>query len=133
MTSDEQQIQQVLEAWHRLSAEGDLDALLELMTEDAVFLRSGTPPMNKQEFAAGFRDWAGRVTIESKYEVKEIRTSGDVAYLWSYLSIVMTSKEAGNSTEREGHVLSVFRKSAAGKWQLARDANLILTGKQQDA
>lgn len=133
MTSDEQQIQQVLEAWHRHSAAGELDAILDLMTEDAVFLRCGTPPMNKQAFADGFRDWADRATIESKYEVKEIRTSGDVGYLWSYLSITMTSKENGNSTEREGHVLSIFRKSGAGKWQLARDANLILTGKQQDA
>jgi uncharacterized protein (TIGR02246 family) len=133
VTSDEQQIQQLLEAWHRHSAEGDLDAVLELMTEDAVFLRCGTPPMNKEQFADGFRDWAGRATIESKYEVKEIRTCGDVGYLWSYLSIVMTSKETGGTSEREGHVLSVFRKSAAGKWQLARDANLILTGKQQEA
>lgn len=133
MTSDEQQIQELLEAWHRHSAEGDLDAILELMTDDAVFLRSGTPPMNKEQFAEGFRDWGGRATIESKYEVKEIRTSGDVGYLWSYLHIVMTSKETGSSSEREGHVLSVFRKSAAGKWQLARDANLILTGKQQEA
>lgn len=133
MTSDEQQIQELLEAWHRHSAEGDLDAVLELMTDDAVFLRCGTPPMNKEQFAEGFRDWEGRATIESKYEVKEIRTSGDVGYLWSYLHIVMTSKETGSSSEREGHVVSVFRKSAAGKWQLARDANLILTGKQQEA
>jgi uncharacterized protein (TIGR02246 family) len=133
MASDEQEIQQLLADWHRHSAQGELDAVLDMMTEDAVFLRCGTPPMSKQEFADGFRDWAGRATIESKYEVKEIRTSGDVGYLWSYLSIVMTSKETGNSTEREGHVLSVFRKSPDGKWLLARDANLILTGKQQEA
>ena len=75
--------------------------------------------MTKKEFAPGFREWAGRARIESKYEVKDIHASGDVAYLWSHISIVMTSKESGSSTKREGHVLSVFRKSPSGKWLLA--------------
>lgn len=86
--------------------------------------------MSKKEFAAGFREWAGRARIESKYEVKDIRASGDLAYAWSYISIVMTSKETGGNTKREGHVLSVFRKSPSGKWLLARDANLFPAGKQ---
>jgi ketosteroid isomerase-like protein len=89
--------------------------------------------MTKKEFAAGFREWAGRARIESKYEVKDIHASRDVAYLWSYISIVMTSKESDSSTKREGHVLSVFRKSLSGKWLLARDAHLIPTGKQEQA
>jgi ketosteroid isomerase-like protein len=37
----------------------------------------------------------------------------------------MTSKGSSSQTKREGHVLSVFRKSPSGKWLLARDANLI--------
>ena len=97
------------------------------------FLRCTNPPMTKKEFAPGFREWAGRAQIESKYEIKDIHASGDVAYLWSHISIVMTSKESGSSTKREGHVLSVFRKSPSGKWLLARDANLIPTGKQEQA
>ena len=71
-----------------------------------------------------------RARIESKYEVKDVRASGDVAYVWSYISIVMTSQETSSSTKREGHVLSVFHKSTSGKWLLARDANLMATGKQ---
>jgi ketosteroid isomerase-like protein len=41
----------------------------------------------------------------------------------------MTSLETGGKTERVGHVLTVFRKSASGKWLLARDANLMAAGK----
>jgi len=129
MQTDEQQILELVQLWHQHSAQGEVDAVLGLMTDDAVFLRCGYPPMTKKEFAAGFREWAGRVELESKFEVKDIRASGDVAYLWSYISIVMTSKETGSSTKREGHVLSVFRKSPSGKWLLARDANLIPAGK----
>jgi len=125
METAEQQIRRTVEEWHRRTAQGDLDGVLGLMSEDAVFLRCGHPPMTKAQFAAGFREWAGRARIESSHEVKDIRASGDVAYLWSYISIVMTSKENGASTARDGHVLSVFRKSPSGKWLLARDANLI--------
>jgi uncharacterized protein (TIGR02246 family) len=125
METDEEQIQRLVEEWHRRTAQGELDAVLGLMTEDAVFLRCGSTPMTKKEFAAGFREWAGQVRIESKYEVKDIHASGDVAYLWCYISIVMTSKGSSSQTKREGHVLSVFRKSPSGKWLLARDANLI--------
>lgn len=130
MESDEQEIQRVMEEWHRRTAHGELDAILGLMTEDAVFLRCGLPPMSKTEFAAGFREWAGRARIESKFDVKDIHASADVAYVWSYISIVMTATETGSRTTREGHVLSVFRKSPSGTWLLARDANLIQAGKQ---
>lgn len=52
--------------------------------------------------------------------------SGDLAYAWSKISVAMTATEGGERMERAGHVLSVFRKDAAGRWQLARDANLML-------
>jgi ketosteroid isomerase-like protein len=55
--------------------------------------------------------------------------SGDLTYSWSHLSVVMTPLETGGRTERVGPVLTVFRKSPAGKWLLARDANLMATGK----
>jgi uncharacterized protein (TIGR02246 family) len=128
MENDEQQIRRLIEEWHRKSAEGDLDAVMGLMADDVVFLTCGRPPMTRKEFAAGFREWAGRMRIESKFEVKDIHASGDVGYAWSYISIVMTPKEKGAGVKREGHVLSVFRKSASGKWVLARDANLMPAG-----
>ena len=130
MGSDQQEIQRVMAEWHRRTAHGELDAILGLMTEDAVFLRCGMPPMSKTEFAAGFREWAGKARIESKFDVKDIHASGDVACVWSYISIVMTATQTGSRTTREGHVLSVFRKAPSDKWLLARDANLIQARKQ---
>jgi uncharacterized protein (TIGR02246 family) len=122
---DEQQIREVIQQWQQRTREGDLDAVLAFMTDDAIFLRCGQPPMTRKEFADGFRAWSGQAQIESKFEIKEVHASGDLGYAWSHISISMTQKDSGATTRREGHVLSVFRKSAAGTWQLARDANLI--------
>lgn len=125
MDTDEQQIRQLIDRWHRATAAGDLRTVLTLMTDDVVFFTAGQAPMNKEAFAAAFRQFAGRVRIESAQDIKEIRTSGDLAYCWSQISVVMTSIESATQNRRAGHVLSIFRRSPSGEWLLARDANLI--------
>ena len=128
MATDEQQIQQLMADWRRRTEEGDVEGVLALMTDDVVFLTAGKPPMTKTDFAAGFRSFAGKVQMETTQEIKDIYVSGDLAYTWSHISVSMTSPETGNRTERAGHVLTVLRKSPAGTWLLARDANLMAAG-----
>jgi uncharacterized protein (TIGR02246 family) len=124
-TTDEEQIRRLMDDWRRLTAEGNVDGLLALTTDDVVFLTPGNPPITKQDFAEGFRKVSAKARIESTQDVKDIRASGDIAYAWSHLSIVLTPKEAGDRTESSGYALSVFRRSASARWLLARDANLV--------
>jgi ketosteroid isomerase-like protein len=81
--------------------------------------------MTRSDFAAASRGFAGKLRIESTQEIKDFHASGDLAYAWSHIQVVMISTETGDRTERAGHVLTVFRKSHSGEWRLARDANLI--------
>jgi uncharacterized protein (TIGR02246 family) len=111
--------------WRRLTAEGNLDGLLSLLADDVVFLTPGNPPITRDDFAKGFREVSGKARIEAKQDVKEIWSSGDIATAWSHLTVVLTPKEGGKTSEASGYVLTVFRRSAAGKWLLARDANLV--------
>ena len=53
MTDDERQIRNLVESWMAASKAGDLPALLELMTDDVVFMVPGREPFGKAEFAAG--------------------------------------------------------------------------------
>ena len=122
----EQEIRQVMDEWRRLSAQGDVDGLLALTTYDVVFLTPGNPPIRRKEFAEGFRQVSAKARIDSTQDVRDIRVSGDIAYAWSELSVVLTpNDDAGKKWENSGHVLSVFHRSATGKWLLARDANLM--------
>ena len=120
---DEEEIRQLMDRWRRSTEADDLDGVLALMTDDAVFLTCGNPPMDKAQFAQGFRSLAGRVRIEPRQDIREIRVSGQLAYAWSHLSVAMIAED-GHRTERAGHVLTVFRKSD-GKWLLCRDANFL--------
>jgi len=125
MASDEHQIRDLMEEWRRCTVAGDLDGLLALTTDHAVFLTPGNAPITKTDFAAGFRKLSAKARIEPKQEIKDVGVSGHLAYAWSRLTVVLSAKAGGARTESSGHVLTIFRKNAAGNWQLARDANLI--------
>ena len=123
-----EEIVRVMEEWRRLTEKGDLEGVLGLMTEDAVFLTPGNPPMDRKAFAGGFRLWSEKMRIQTTAEVREVRAQGDMGYAWSHLAVVMIDEESGRRSERAGFVLSVFRRES-GAWLLARDANLLMPAK----
>ena len=124
--SDEQNIRELITTWHRATAAGDIDTILELMDEDVVFLIPGVTPMRGRDaFAAGFRKVTQQFRIEPQSEVKEILISGDLAYCWNFLQVTMVPIEGGNSNRRSGNTLTLLRKNAEGKWVVFRDANML--------
>ena len=60
MQSDEEQIRKLVTNWHAASKAGDVDTVLNLMTDDVVFLVPGRAPMNKEEFASLTLDFSAR-------------------------------------------------------------------------
>ena len=126
MSDDEQQIHRLVEAWMAATRAGDVDAVLELIADDAVFLVAGRPPMRKPEFAAAARAQSGPSAprIDGRSEIQEIQVAGDWAFLWSRLTVAATPPDGTPPIERSGHTLTVLRKEN-GRWKLARDANLL--------
>jgi uncharacterized protein (TIGR02246 family) len=123
--TDEQAIRDLIATWQEASRTGNLSKLLELMTEDVVFLTPGQAPMNKETFAKGFENILEKMTIDSNGDVQEIVVTGNYAYNWSHLTVTMNLKN-GSSVHRSGHTLTFFRKEQ-GLWKLARDANMLTT------
>ncbi len=125
MLTDEEQIRAVVQTWMSATKAGDVDTVLNLMTDDVVFLLPGRPPMNKAEFAGLSRVPLGspRPKFEGVSEIQEVQVSGDMAFIWTKLSVTLTPP-AGAPMERAGHTLTVFRR-VNGRWLLARDANLL--------
>jgi uncharacterized protein (TIGR02246 family) len=124
--TDEEAIRNLMSTWQEATKAGNLSALLELMTNDVVFLTPGQSPMDKASFAAGFKLMIEQVTINSSSDIQELIISGDLAYCWSYLSVIVTPQKAGATIRRSGYTLTVFRKEH-DVWKLARDANMLTT------
>jgi uncharacterized protein (TIGR02246 family) len=124
--SDEQAIRAVVSEWMAATRRGDTQAVLSLMTDDALFLQPGKPPMDKKGFADASQAVPGaRPVIDAVSDIKEIRVAGDMAYMWSHLAISVTPPGGAPVIRREGHTLTVFRR-VQGRWLLARDANLLV-------
>jgi uncharacterized protein (TIGR02246 family) len=123
--SDEQQIRAVIEAWIEASRQGDIATIMNLMTEDAVFLTPENPPMRREDFEAGSRALTGKVRIDGYPEIQEITVQGDLGICWNRLEIVATPLEGGAPMKRVGNTLSVFRRGSGGQWRIWRDANLL--------
>lgn len=126
MQNDEQEIRDLVATWMAATKAGDAQAVLDLMTDDAVFLVAGQPPFGKAKFAEAAAAQAGAaVTFDGKSEILEIEVLGDWAYMLSRLTVTATPPDAGKAMVRSGHTLSILRKQG-GKWRLARDANLLV-------
>ena len=127
MSPDERAIRDLIAKWMQASQADDTQTVLGLMTDDVVFMVPGREPFGKEAFAAASRDMQG-VRIEGSSDIRELKVLGDWAYLRSYLEVKMMPP-GGNAVERSGYTLTIFRKQPDGRWLLARDANLLTTGK----
>ena len=125
-TGDVQAIRELMETWLRATAAGDLESVLKLMSDDAVFLVPGQPPMQgKRAFAEAFQAMVPVVRIEAVNETKEVEVHGDLAWCWSHLNVTITPRSGGQPSRRVGQTLSILRKDPAGNWVVIRDANLL--------
>jgi len=126
MQNDEQEIRQLVTTWMAASKAGDVDKVLSLMADDAVFLVPGQSVMRKADFAAAARAQSGQDApqFDGSSEIQEIKILGDWAFMWSKLTVVVTPPGGAQSMTRAGHTLTILRKQN-GNWLLARDANML--------
>jgi uncharacterized protein (TIGR02246 family) len=126
MTSDEQDIRNLVALWHSATAAGDVDTVLGLMDESVVFLGIGRPPMRgRSSFEAGLRKLLGTHRIESTGVVHEVDVSAGLAYCWTDLTVRIVPRNGGEAATRTGSALSILRKQAGGAWVVVRDANML--------
>ena len=126
MTDDERAIRELVEAWMVSSKAGDLPAVLDLTTDDVIFMTPGGQPFGKAAFAAASENMKS-VSLEGHSEIQELKVLGDWAYLRNYVEMTATPVNGGAPVRRTGYTLTILRKEADGRWRLARDANLMAT------
>ena len=126
MTPDEIQVRELISRWMAATKAGDADTVLDLITDDVVFLMAGRPPMLRDEFEKNMRAQAGQqaAKFDGTSEIKEIEICRDRAFMWAKLEVIATPPDGSPPIERAGHTLTVLRKDR-GKWRIARDANML--------
>lgn len=121
--SDEIAIRELIANWMSASKAGNTDAVLNLMTEDVVFLVPGREPFGKDFFRQASEQMRN-VSIEGESTIEEVSVHSDWAWCRTRLAITITPP-GGDAIRRSGHTLTIFQKQLSGAWLLARDASLL--------
>ncbi|CAG2154565.1 YybH family protein [Cupriavidus numazuensis] len=120
---DERAIRELVEAWFTASQRGDTDTVLDLMTDDVVFMAPGQEPFGKAAFAQASAGMTG-VKMQGSYDIRELQVVGDWAYLRNFIDLTITPPD-GKAMHRSGYTLTLLRRGDDGRWRLSRDANLL--------
>jgi uncharacterized protein (TIGR02246 family) len=123
MSEDETAIRQLVETWMTATRAGDVETVLDLMADDAIFMVPGREPFGKDEFRAAAQGQKG-LHIDGKSDIRELRVLGDWAYMRSHIDMTMTWPDS-KTLRRTGYTLTILCKTAPGRWVLSRDANLL--------
>ena len=124
MTDEARHIRELVDAWIAASNAGDLPSLMNMMTDDVVFMTPGRPPFGKAEFAADFERTKG-IAVFARAEVLELEVFGPRAYIRNHIQVEIDSR--GQTPKRlSGHALTILRKEGDSRWRIARDANLVM-------
>ncbi len=123
MSDDVRAIRNLIDRWMKASKAGDTASVLNMMTDDVVFMTCGREPFGKEEFAstsAAMKD----MKVDGTAEVRELAITGDWAWARTHLSVSVTMPD-GKEMRRSGYTLTILTKGMDGRWLIARDANLL--------
>ena len=123
MADDQSAIRALVETWMAASGRGDVATVLELMTDDIVFMVPGQEPFGRGAFAAIF-EGKSAPKVDGTSDIVELQVLGDWAFTRNRIEMTVTPPD-GKAVRRYGYTLTLFHKDADGRWRLARDANLM--------
>ena len=71
MTDDERAIRDLVATWMTASQAGDVDTVLNLMTDDVVFMVPGREPFGKEAFATASKGMKG-MRMEGSSDIRDL-------------------------------------------------------------
>src|SRR5262245_28684669 len=91
MNGDEAAIRELVFSWMQATKDGDLKKVLDLMTEDVVFLTCGNRPMRgRAAYEAAARSGIRAGTIDGESTIDEIHVEGGWAWMSTELRVTLT-------------------------------------------
>ena len=132
---DKQAIQDLTQQWLSAMRNKDIASLTNMVTEDAVFLPPGFPPIRgKEAVEAMYRHFFPQfISVEQSAEVEEVEVVGDWAFTWGSESLLLVSQADAAPIRMQGKGMSILRRQPDGSWKFARGINNSLPQKERQA
>jgi ketosteroid isomerase-like protein len=115
-------IKKVGDTMNALVAKGDIPGIMQLMTDDVVFLPpNDTPKVGKAAYLTWVQQFQDRFAVKSTTKSREIRVADDLGYEWGMLQETFTPRDPSvKPVNFDGKFLRVFFRQPDGSWKIAR-------------
>jgi uncharacterized protein (TIGR02246 family) len=122
---DRQAIQQLMADWNAAVRAKEVGALTAMVTEDAVFLPPGFPPIRgKQAVERMYTGFFPQFSsVEQTAIVEELEVAGDWAFAWGSETLTLVPQTGGSPIHMQGKGMTILRRQADGSWKIARGIN----------
>ncbi|KPJ88334.1 MAG: hypothetical protein AMS18_13455 [Gemmatimonas sp. SG8_17] len=112
-----QVIQQEIDDWNA----GDLDAVLAIFADDVVRMLPDTVTVGKEALPLRWRQHLEENSDVWEPTIDEIEAAGNLVFVKLHFTETTTPKAGGESTVFHGEGVTVFRRSASGRWEVVLD------------
>lgn len=122
---DKLAIQKLTDDWVAAVRKKDIARLTNMVTEDAVFLPPGFPPIRGKQAVAAMYDrfFPQFSSVEQTVSTEEVEVAGDWAFAWGTEHFVLVPQAGEPPIEMDGKGMSILRRQPDGSWKFARGIN----------
>lgn len=115
----------LLDRWRLATGAKDIKAILELVTDDVVFLPSSMPPiMGKEGVEKLYRAFFPQYReIRHEAIIEEVRIASEWAFLWGTDELRLIPESGGTDIHMKGKGLSILKRQSDGSWRFWRGIN----------
>ena len=111
----------VREAWLAALKSGDVDRLMEMVTEDVVVMHpNGRTHVGKAVVRADFERFFQQFAVDQEVVSDETVVSGDWAFDRSRVRSTLTPVSGGNPVRIASEAVVILRREPNGPWKVAR-------------
>lgn len=122
MNPADQAVRRVFVSWFAAMQAGDVAAALSLVTDHVVMKFADAPALvGKDALGAALAEFYRTVDETVSFVVEEVGMSDDLAYARIAEHTSIQPKGGGQPFTASGAHLAILRRSAAGRWRIARD------------
>ena len=115
------EILQVRDAWIAAVKAKDVDRLLSLLTEDAVFMHPNRPAVigraaNRADLVTAFE----KFQVDQRVVSDETVVAGEWAFDRAHVTTTITPVSGGNPVTVRSKTITILRRQPDGSWKIAR-------------